>query len=272
MMPVTSSPLDSPRPTFVGAPIPAGTASLSTAVALVFTALGTPYTRGSTGYAALAAAVVALGAGHTLVALVRAQRRNLWLWVSAAGGCLTLALGMAYLLGATVNLTVVHTSVLKASYVVAPLAIVLCYCGGLLQLPPRWWPPLVATTVGATVVGHQAVQADTVTNRMVVAAAALCALVGAAVSGWMVATRPAAVSNPLPRWFILAACLITVAIMAYALAVAAIPARFWPRYAPSFLLAWGYIGAGLLASAAGLIFDFSRPLPASPSPTAGRSL
>lgn len=268
MYQVNTSPTEKRAPRRHGsraaAAVPSGTASLAAAVGIVFTALGTPYTRGELGYAALTATVVSLGAGHTLVALARSPRRTVAQWLAAVGGLLILLLGINFLVLGFINVRAVGAFSLRASLIGVPIATCLCYLGGLAQLPARWWLPLVSTTVGATVVGYEAVQADLPRTRVIAGVAALCALVGAVTTCCFLRGRPTSWRVDAPRILAGISAAITAVVMVYAVAVAAIPEHYWPHYAPSSLLAWGYISAGLLASLAGLIYDLSRPLPARP--------
>ncbi|MCK7674257.1 hypothetical protein [Corynebacterium pygosceleis] len=243
--------------------VPAATASIAAAVAVLLATLGVTYTRSHIGYAGLAAATVTFGAASALAQLYRAGRMTVFRASSAAGGIALLTLGVLVAVSRFTTLDEVFTLTTLATVYLTPPAVVACLVGGIGQLPGRWAPRAGFSVLGAAATGWFALGPDTAATRGLVVVSAILALLGCVPvladtrrgggrhRGW----RSVAVT---------VAAAILAATMVYAVVLAATPVTWWPARAPSIVLAWAYIIAAALPVVAGVTY---RDRPAHPEMT-----
>ena len=243
--------------------VPAATASIAAAVALLLATLGVNYTRSHVGYAGLAAATVAFGAASALAQLYRPGRVTVFRALSAAGGIALLMLGVLVAASRVTSLDEVFTVTTLATVYLTPPAVIACLAGGLGQLPGRWVPRVGFSVVGAAAAGWFALGPDTPATRGLVLVSALLALLGCVPV--LAGARDRGVRDHGWRWTaVTAAAGILAATMVYAVVLAATPITWWPAQAPSIVLAWAYIIAAALPVAAGVTY---RDRPAHPEMT-----
>ncbi|MBV7294043.1 hypothetical protein [Corynebacterium sp. TAE3-ERU16] len=246
--------------------MPAATASIAAAVALLLATLGVNYTRSHVGYAGLAAATVAFGAASALAQLYRSGRMTVFRASSAAGGVALLMLGVLVAVSRFTALDEVFTLTTLATVYLTPPAVIACLVGGLGQLPGRWVPRVGFSVVGAAAAGWFALGPDTIATRALVITSSVLALLGC-VPVLADARRGGSRNRGWRSVAVTVAAAVLAATMAYAVIVAATPITWWPAHAPSIVLAWAYIVAAALPVVAGVTY---RDPPAHPE-VSGRS-
>lgn len=228
----------------------AATTSIATAGAVVLAVIAAALIPGTPSYALLSAAGVALGAASVIAQLRHRQSPRVYQWLSALGGFVILTLGILVAVARIGSSPMLSTVGMVASFYLMPIAALACYVGGLGQLPLKWMPATLMATGGAGAAAWLSLGGDTVASNILISIAAVLSIAGNVFPlARAVRRRPTTTAG----WLLLIPAGLISLLMIHMIGVALLPDQVpWPWISP-VLVAWTYMGSGVLATMSGLL-------------------
>lgn len=228
----------------------AGTASIATAGALQLAVIAAALIPGSSIYAVLAAAGVALGATSAIAQLRHRTSSRIYQWMSALGGLVILTIGILVAVARIGASPILSTFGMVASYYVIPIAALACYIGGLGQLPMKWAGPTLLATAGAGATAWLSLGEVTVSTRILISIAAIMAIIGCVFP--LIRALPKQTATTTARIMTIPAGLM-ILLMLHILGMALLPGQLPWLWIPPAVVAWTYMISGGLATMVGLV-------------------
>ncbi|MDU0477943.1 hypothetical protein QVA66_01670 [Staphylococcus chromogenes] len=175
--------------------------------------------------------------------------------LSAIGGALTVGIGITHAVAYTVALDRGLTIATTATLYALPAAMLSCLLGGFAQLPKSWLPLVIPIVAGAPLVGWLSLQSDVWQIRLATAVVAALAAASCGLAFWRIGSRGVRPKRSgISRLLALGSLTTVGSILIYAVFVAVTPASWWQDFASPHLLAYGYAGATVAATIAGLVY------------------
>lgn len=242
--PVTSTAVPLKR---VGPDLGWAAISIATAVVVLLTALDATFLLENQLFAVVAAAVVSLGSATGIFRLFHRGFRSPGRWLSAVGGVALLGGGLVHTLSQFSTVGVVGQVLLLNSTLVIPLAALLSFLGGVLQLPARWGMATFTAVGGAVLCSWFSLGPG---SSPLLCGLGAAATVAGVVLGLLLARHHTA--ELIPRevlrklWSVLIGSAVVCAMVSCLLAATILPDTGWGLLLTPGEAVWGFFAATVL--------------------------
>ncbi|MGP6172918.1 hypothetical protein [Corynebacterium sp. A21] len=229
------------------------TISIATAAVVLLAALDGMFLRENPLFAVAAAAVVSAGAAAAVLALVAGGFRGLSRWVSALGGTTLLAGGAVHALNQFTTAGAVEQALIITATHVVPFAALLCFLGGVAQLPGRWAAAALSGVGGTAVCAWFSL--GPATSPLLCAVGALATVTGAILALRLIRIQTAEL---IPReilrkmWSVLVGAAVICAVVSYLLAATILPGSRWSLLLTPGEVVWCFFAATVLLALSAL--------------------